>query len=492
MPRKGEKGSERPLRIAVIGAGASGILCGVKFLEAGYNDLVIYEKADRPGGTWRENRYPGLSCDVPSHVYRYSFEPNAEWTHLFSPGNEIQDYLEGTVEKYGVDRFIRYGQEVSRCEFDGVRWQLETAGGEHDVADIVICATGVLHHPRFPEIEGLESFEGECFHSAQWDDEAALQGRRVGIIGNGSTGVQIATALTERAAHLSLFQRTPQWIMPQENPAYSEEDKRNFRQNPSVLENIYRELNKSFVTNFSHAVVDAESEAIKMVEEICRAHLDETVLDPELKAKLTPNYRAGCKRLVVAGGFYEAIQQPHTELVTEEIERVEEKGVRTRDGKLHPLDVLVLATGFQTHQFMRPMQVSGRDGKRLDDAWADANRSYLSISIPDFPNFFMLIGPYSPVGNFSLIGVAESQLAYVMQLVDLIRQGKARQVSADPAATDRFFAAMVKATKGTIWATGCQSWYLDKSGVPASWPWDYTYFEERMAKPNLEDYEIVT
>ena len=486
-----QKKTQPPLRIAVIGAGASGILCGIKFLEAGHRDLVIYEKASRPGGTWRENRYPGLSCDVPSHVYRYSFEPNAEWTQLFSPGPEIQAYLEKTVEKYGIDRYIRYEREISRCEFDGERWQLETAKGERDTADVVISATGVLHHPNYPEIEGLERFEGECFHSARWNEETVLDGRRGGILGNGSTGVQIVTALASRVAHLSLFQRTAQWILPQENPAYSEADKENFRRNPAVLQHMYNELNKSFVANFSHAVVDAESDAIKMVEESCRAHLEETVKDPELKAQLTPDYRAGCKRLVVAGGFYEAIQRPNVDLVTEAIVRVEPEGVRTSDGQLHCLDVLVLATGFQTHQFMRPMKVTGRNGLKLDDVWEEANRSYLSISVPDFPNFFMLIGPYSPVGNFSLISVAETQLAYVMQLVDLLHRGKARQVSAKAAATDRFFAEMVEASRGTIWATGCRSWYIDKSGVPASWPWDYTYFEERMARPDLEDYELV-
>ena len=491
MAGKNDSLQETPLRIAVIGAGASGILCGIKLLEAGLRDLVIFEKADRPGGTWRENRYPGLSCDVPSHVYRYSFEPNAEWSRLFSPGPEIQSYLERTVEKYGIDRIIRFGEEVTRCDFDGTRWQLETATGLQDVADVVISATGVLHHPRIPEIEGLDRFTGHAFHSARWDDDAPLDGQRVGIVGNGSTGVQIVAALAERTSHLSLFQRTAQWILPQENPFYSDEDKQNFRSHPEVLKHLYTEFNKSFVTNFSHAVVDAESDAIKMVEESCRAHLEEKVADLDLRQQLTPNYRAGCKRLVVAGGFYEALEQPHVELVTEAIERVEPEGARTRDGRLHPLDVLVLATGFQTHQFMRPMRVTGRGGKKLDDVWADSNRSYLSISVPDFPNFFMLIGPYSPVGNFSLIGVAETQLAYVMQLIDLLRQKKARQISANPAATDRFFSEMVEATKNTIWATGCQSWYLDKSGVPASWPWTYERFETLMARPNLDDFDLV-
>ncbi len=491
MAKKRTSAPNPALRFAVIGAGASGILCGIKLLEAGLDNLVIFEKADRPGGTWRENRYPGLSCDVPSHVYRYSFEPNAEWSRLFSPGPEIQSYLERTVEKYGIDRVIRFGEEVTRCEFDGSQWQLETATGLRDTADVVISATGVLHHPRTPEIEGLDRFAGHVFHSARWDDNAPLDGQRVGIVGNGSTGVQIVTALAKRTSHLSLFQRTAQWILPQENPVYSEADKENFRSHPDVLEHLYTEFNKSFITNFSHAVVDAESDAIKMVEEGCRAHLEEKVADPELRQRLTPNYRAGCKRLIVAGGFYEALGQPHVELVTEAIERVEPDGVRTRDGRLHPLDVLVLATGFQTHQFMRPTQVTGRGGKKLDDVWAESNRSYLSISVPDFPNFFMLIGPYSPVGNFSLIGVAEIQFQYVMQLIDLLREGKARHVSANAEATDRFFREMVEATKSTIWATGCQSWYIDKSGVPASWPWTYEHFESLMARPNLDDFDLV-
>ncbi|MFP6579165.1 MAG: NAD(P)/FAD-dependent oxidoreductase [Myxococcota bacterium] len=491
VPSQKTATGERALRIAVIGAGASGILSGIKLREAGIADVVIYEKADRPGGTWRENHYPGLSCDVPSHVYRYSFEPNPDWSRLFSPGHEIQNYLEAMVRKYGLDEVIRYGREVVRCEWDGARWEVELSDGEVDHADVVIAATGVLHHPRTPEIEGLERFEGACFHSARWDDSTVLDGKRVGIIGNGSTGVQITTAVSGRASHLSLFQRTAQWVLPQENPVYSEEEKARFRDDRELCQHLYRELNKSFITNFSHAVVDAESEGIAMVETACRAHLDEKVADPELKAKLTPDYRAGCKRLVVAGGFYEALQRSDTELVTEDIESVEATGVRTRDGRLHPLDVLVLATGFQTHQFIRPTKVIGRDGIRLDDAWAESNRTYLSVSVPQFPNFFMLVGPYSPVGNFSLIGVAETQLSYVMQLIEVLRDGRARQVAARADATERFFAEMVEATKGTIWASGCKSWYIDKSGVPASWPWDYDRFESMMATPDLKDFELL-
>jgi cation diffusion facilitator CzcD-associated flavoprotein CzcO len=480
----------RNLRIVVIGAGMSGILSGVKLREAGY-DLAIYEKGDGPGGTWRENTYPGLSCDVPSHAYRYSWAPNPEWSHLFSPGAEIQAYFAGVARDNGLDAVTHYGQEVTRCDFVDGRWQIETSGGLRDEADAVIAATGVLHHPAIPELEGLESFEGACFHSARWDHAVPLDGRRVGVVGTGSTAIQITTALAERASHFALFQRTAQWVLPQENPPYAEEDKENFRRNPDVLAHIHEELLKRFIHNFSDAVVDADSPQLKAIELACRANLDENVHDPELRAKLTPDYRAACKRLIISGDFYPAIQAPNAELVTAPIERVEPEGVRTADGVLHPLDVLVLATGFRAHQFMRPMQIRGRDGVSLADAWEKRPTAYRAISVPSFPNFFMLIGPNSPVGNFSLIDVAERQLGYILQLLDRIRRGEAREIAARREATEAFHADLVEATKGTIWVTGCNSWYLDDEGVPASWPWNFATFEASMAEPILEDFEIL-
>ncbi|MBM3675538.1 MAG: NAD(P)/FAD-dependent oxidoreductase [Actinobacteria bacterium] len=484
----GSEEGGRPLRLAVIGAGMAGILSGIKLTEAGLDDFTIYEKADRLGGTWRENTYPGLACDVPSQLYCYSFAPNPDWSHLFSPGPEIQSYLDRVAREYGIDRRIRFGDEVTCCAFADGRWQLETAKGHHDEVDVVIAATGVLHHPKLPEIRGLDSFEGAMFHSARWDHAVPLDGVRIGVIGTGSTAVQITSALVERASHFSLFQRTAQWIMPQQNPAYTEEQKAEFRAHPEQLIDIHEKLSVLFA-GFANAVVDADSAEMQDIEDACRVNLEQNVHDPELREQLRPDYRAACKRLIISPDFYEAIQQPNAELVTSGIERIEPAGVRTRDGVLHELDVLVLATGFRADAFMRPMRLLGRNGLTLDEAWAERPNAYLSISMPEFPNFFMLNGPNGPVGNFSLIDVAELQFGYVMQLVDRLWSGECREICATREAMDSFEAARTEAAKRTIWTTGCRSWYLDDRGIPATWPWPFTRFREEMQAPDPAAYD---
>jgi cation diffusion facilitator CzcD-associated flavoprotein CzcO len=486
-----EKEEAGALRFAIIGAGMAGILSAIRLGEAGLTNFTIYEKADRLGGTWRENTYPGIGCDVPSHLYRYSFAPNPDWSHTYSPGAEIQAYFEHVAEERGVIDSIRFGEEVTRCVFEGGRWQIETAKGHRDSVDFVIAATGVLHHPHMPDIPGLEDFEGDCFHSARWDHDVSLEGKRVGVIGTGSTAVQIVGAIVDQVGHLALFQRTAQWIMPQENPAYTEEQKAEFRDHPELLRELYENISKLFAEGFANAVVDADSPQMKAIEEACRANLEQNVRDPELREKLRPSYRAACKRLVISPNFYEAIQRPNAELVVEGIERIEKRGVRTRDGRLHELDVLVLATGFRADRFMRPMEVIGRGGERLEEVWAEHPVAYLSVAIPDFPNFFMLNGPNGPVGNFSLIEVAELQFDYILQLVDLVRSGRCREVAPRVDATERFEQERTEAAKGTVWTTGCQSWYLDSRGIPATWPWPFDRFRAEMAKPRLEDFELV-
>jgi len=486
-PRRGRQ----PLRYAVIGAGVSGILAAIKLREAGAGEVTIYEKADRLGGTWRENTYPGIACDVPSHMYRFSFEPNPDWSHHYSPGSEIQAYLEGVARKYDVERDVRFGCELTRCEWRDGRWHLQTAQGPLEPADVVIAATGVLHHPNVPEIPGMDDFAGALFHSARWDHDVPLDDRRIGVIGTGSSGVQIVGALTDRVRKLSLFQRTAQWIMPQDNPPFSEEDKRRFREHPEIMAQMFEQTSRLFEENFANAVTDRDSPQMKLIIELTRANLENSVADPELRERLRPDYQAACKRLIVSPNFYQAIQRPNAELVTEPIERIEPGGVRTRDGRLHELDVLVLATGFRVDRFMRPIEVIGRGGIRLDDKWAARPSAYLSISIPGFPNLFLLNGPNGPVGNFSLIEVAEAQFAYVLQLIEEIRTGACREISASQAATDAFEAERTEAAKRTIWMTGCRSWYLDDRGIPAVWPWKFTRFREEMAAPKLEHYERV-
>lgn len=478
----------RALRFAIIGAGMAGILSAIKLKEAGLTDFTVYEKADRVGGTWRENTYPGLSCDVPSHLYSYSFAPTPDWSHRFSPGEEIQRYFERVAREHDIERQIRFNDAVASCNFEGGRWHLETEGGHRDDVDVVIAATGVLHHPRLPDFDGLDDFEGAMFHSARWEHDVVLDGARIGIVGTGSTAVQMFSALVDRAAHLSLFQRTAQWIMPQENPPYGEDEKSAFRTDPERLAELRANLTRVFDT-FANAIVDADSPEMKMIAEMCRENLENNVRDPALREALRPDYQAACKRLIISPDFYEAIQRPNAELVTEGIERIEKAGVRTRDGRLHELDVLVLATGFKSDAFMRPMTVIGRDGETLAEAWGARPTAYMSVSIPDFPNFFMLNGPNGPVGNFSLIEVAELQFDYIMQLLEPLRSGAYREVSATRDAMERHETARVKAAEKTVWVTGCRSWYLDDRGIPATWPWSFDRFRSEMQTPRAAAFE---
>jgi cation diffusion facilitator CzcD-associated flavoprotein CzcO len=478
------------LRFVVIGAGMSGILSAIKLQNAGFDDFVVYEKADRLGGTWRENTYPGIACDVPSHFYSYSFALNPKWSHRFAHGWEIQAYFEDVAHRFGLDTRIQYGKQVSRCTFDDGRWKIEMTDGTTDEADFVIAATGVLHHPAYPDFEGLESFGGAAFHSARWAHNVPLPGQRVGVVGTGSSAIQIVSALAANVGELCLFQRTPQWIMPVANVAYSAEEKAEFRKRPEAMEEVRAQIARAFIDGFANVLVDAQSPILQAIHDACVANLENSVKDPGLREKLRPGYRATCKRLVMSADFYDAIQRPNARLVTEGIERVEEKGVRTRDGRLHELDVLVLATGFRVDSFVRPMEIVGRGGAVLDDVWKDGPFAYMAISVPDFPNFFLLNGPNSPVGNFSLIDVAEMQLAYILQLVDRVRAGACEEICASHAAMERFDAERIEAAKRTIWASGCRSWYLDARGLPTAWPWTFDRFRQETSKPRLADYDM--
>lgn len=481
--------SQEKLHFAVIGAGMSGILAAIKLRIAGH-ECTVFEKADRVGGTWRENTYPGIACDVPSHLYSYSFELNPDWHFLTSPGEEIQAYFERVSREYGIEAITRFGDAVARCEWQSERWELETEAGFVGHYDWVVAATGILHHPKLPEIDGLSDFEGDLFHSARWDHSVELDGKRVGIVGNGSTGVQITGSLASRASQLSLFQRTAQWVVPVQQVEYSEEDRENFRRDPAALSALHDELDKSFHSGFGEQVLDPDSEIFESMRTLCNETLDKEIKDPVLREKLRPDYTPACKRLVVSPNFYDAIQEPQVDLVTEGIDRVEAKGVRTSDGKLHELDVLVCATGFHVDAFVRPMTVRGLDGVLLDDVWKERPSAYLSVTVPGFPNLFMLNGPNSPVGNFSLIRTGEMACGYLVKLVEHVERMGGIWAAPTAEAAERFEEERVDAAKDTIWTTGCKSWYLDDRGVPFVWPFPFDRFRSEMSSPTVEDYEV--
>lgn len=478
----------RAIRVAVIGAGMAGVLSAIKLRERGV-DCTVFEKADRVGGTWRDNSYPGLACDVAAHWYTYSFARNPDWDRLMASGPEIRDYFERVARDYGILPIIRFGDEVVRLEHTDDGWILTTAAGHQDRFDAVLAATGVLHHPNIPHFDGIETFAGASFHSARWDHSVPLDGRRIGVIGTGSTAAQLTSALVPRAERFHLFQRTAQWIMPRPNIAYTEEERALFRADPAALERLVSELRAKTLEGYATAVIDYDSPELAEIERLCRENL-ETVRDPDLRRRLTPAYRAACKRLVISDSFYDAIQQPNAELVTSGIDHIEPGGVRTVDGTLHELDVLVLATGFQVDRFIRPTRVLGRGGVDLDEVWADGPQAYLSMTVPDFPNFFLLNGPNSPVGNFSLIEVAERQLGYILQLIEGLRHDY-RDVSPTQDALRRFEDERRAAATKTVWVTGCDSWYLDRHGVPASWTFSYERFAREMEAPRMDDFETM-
>jgi cation diffusion facilitator CzcD-associated flavoprotein CzcO len=482
--------SPRQLKIAVVGAGASGIMALIKLREIGQPDVTIFEKTREMGGTWRDNRYPGITCDVPSHLYRYSFAPNPDWSRVCASGSEILAYLKGVYEAHGVEKHVVFGAEVIRAEFRGARWTLKTTIGAYGPFDAVITAMGILRFPIYPDIEGLGSFAGRTIHSARWDEAVVLQGRRVGIIGTGSTATQILPAIVDEVAKASMFQRTAQWIMPLQNNPIPEEEKECYRRDRRLLQEKYAHLAQEFNSKFAAAVVGENPAAYQRMVARCEENLRNSVVDPEFRVKLTPNYKVGCKRLIMSDTFYEAIQKPNANLVTDAIVRIEPSGVRTDDGRLHELDVLVLATGYDAHSTLAPMEVIGKEGLSIERAWTSESQAYLGVTVPGFPNFFMIGGPNSPIGNFSFLLTAEHQCGYAVNLIRVLASGAATEIVPKEEVVRSFNEAIRRQMPVTVWASGCQNWYMDRNGTIASWPWTWERFEDAMSALNLDDYDI--
>ena len=478
-------------RIAIIGAGMSGILAAIKLKEQGEANIVVYEKGDSLGGVWRENRYPGLTCDVPAHCYTYTFAPYAEWSAYYATGAEIKAYFEKVVDDFGIRDLIRFNSEVKSCVWQDGKWQIGLADGHADRADIVFAASGPLHHPKYPDIPGIETFEGPMLHSTRWDAAVDLQGKRIGVIGNGSTGVQIVAALAETAAKLVHFQRSPQWIMPIRQFEYTEAERQAFREDPAKIDAIrFGDEYWSGIRRFNAAIIDPDSPEMKEIENLCLQNLEDNVRDPALREKLRPNYRAACKRLVYSWNYYDAVQAANVLVETGGIAEIEPKGVRLKDGTLHELDVIALATGFRTDMFIKPTKVIGAGGRDLDEFWKARPTAHYAVALPGFPNFFMLNGPTGPVGNFSLIDIAEKQWTYLEPLLEPVLAGKASSVAPTDEAHAAYEERRIEAAKKTVFGSGCTSWYLDAEGIPLTWPWTYQAFADAMANPNMNEYEF--
>jgi cation diffusion facilitator CzcD-associated flavoprotein CzcO len=477
--------------VAIIGAGMAGMLAAIELRKQGYKNLVLFEKADNVGGTWRENSYPGLTCDVPAHHYTYSFARNPNWSQTYASGPEIQKYFESIYESHNLGECIQFNSEVSKLAFDGEYWTLDFLEQEAVIAKVVIAATGVLHHPKIPTLTGQDAFQGRQFHSAKWDNNLPLENLRMGVVGNGSSGIQIVSALAKEAKEVFHFQRTAQWMMPLENPSFSNEQKLAFKDPELLAQAMDLEGYAAAVDRYSHALIDMNSEAAHEMAMYCQMNLDR-VIDPELKKLLTPDHKPLCKRLIWSSDYYDAIQKPNAHLITDSISYINQTGIVT-DAETIDLDVIVYATGFDTSMFMRPINILGLNGITLEDYWKEYPKAYYSIAMPNFPNLFMLNGPNGPVGNFSLIDIAEHQMHYITQLTKLLFQGQVKYMHPKIDATNKYEIARETAAKKTVWYLGgCNSWYLNSAGIPASWPWTYGRFVEAMQKPALDDFEVVS
>lgn len=482
----------KDLRFIVIGAGMAGVLAAIKLKQAGFTQIAVYEKGDSVGGTWRENQYPGLTCDLAAHAYTYTFERNPDWSQLFAPGPEIHQYFISTAKKYGVEEITHFNEEVSECIYDSGKWRIRTKKGTEDLADFVIAATGVLHHPNIPYIEGMDSFEGAMFHTTRWDHSLPMDGKRVAVIGTGSTGIQIVSALQPVAEKVYQVQRTAQWVRYIPFHKYSDEDKQRFRDNPELIEELASEWAfGETAQKFMRGLADEASDEMHYIEALCQEDLDTRIIDPELREMLTPNYRAACKRLVMSWDYFDAVQKENIEVVTDKISRIEKNGIRFESGKFIEVDVIALATGFDVSKFIRPTRVVGLNGFDLEDFWTPDPKAYGALTMPGFPNLFFVNGPNGPVGNFSLIDIAEKQMHYIMQIVELLRSGTCDAIQVSREAFEDFNTRRREAAKKTIWASGCKSWYLDSEGLPGIWTLSIDELVEMTRKPKWEDYEFL-
>ncbi len=475
----------RPVRIAIIGAGIGGICMGIQLLKAGFHDFTLYEKADSLGGTWRDNSYPGAACDIRSHLYSFSFEPNPDWSRSYAPQAEILAYLEHCVDKYGLRQHLRFRTEIASARFDEARgvWHLRTRAGEEVEADVVVSGVGQLSIPRVPALPGLESFEGTWFHSARWRHDHDLTGRSVAVIGNGASAIQFIPEIAPRVGRLRVFQRSAHWIVPKWDRQGTVLEKNLMRRVPS-LEALYRSA--LYWTNESRFLVMRKKHPMnKLFELVARMHLRRHVSSPALREALTPTDPVGCKRALLSNDYYPALERENVELVTSGIERIESDGVITRDGRKHPVDTLIFATGFQTTTFLTPMEFHGLGGRTLGEAWKDGAEAYLGMMVPGFPNFFMLYGPNTNLGHNSIILMIECQVRYVLQCVEAMRERELPWLDVKPEAAAAFNAELRRELEKTAWSAGCGSWYKTAEGrITNNWASFTVDYDRRTRRPD--------
>jgi cation diffusion facilitator CzcD-associated flavoprotein CzcO len=471
----------RSLSIAVVGAGFGGVGAVTMLRRAGYHDVTVFERGERVGGVWNHNTYPGAACDVPSHLYEFAFEPNAHWSRRYAPQAEIQAYLENVARRNGVLDRVRTNTEVTSARWDERRdkWVLQTSAGTHE-ADVLITACGQLSVPKMPSLPGIESFVGPAFHTARWRHDVELAGKRVAVVGTGCSAVQTVPAIQPLVEQVDVYQRSPGWTFPKMDFAYSPRTQRMFERFPAL-----QRLDRMAVFAFMEAGAAAMTSRrwlLAPFRAVGRRQIEKAISDPELRAKVTPQDELGCKRLMLTDEWYPTLTKSNVELVTEPIAAITPAGIRLEDGSERPADVLVLATGFQSHAFVAPMEIVGAGGRTLAEEWAEVAQAYLGMSVPGFPNMFLLYGPNTNGGTGSVIYTIEAGVDHVIGALGQLERARARRIEVRREAAEAFNRELRATLADTVWHTGCTSWYVDENGNdPSQWPWLWSTYRRRTA-----------
>lgn len=487
--RTGERNAQH-IRIAIIGSGFGGLGTAIRLKQQGVEDFIVLERAEDVGGVWRDNNYPGCACDVESHLYCFSFAPNPDWSRSFSPQAEIWDYLRSCAKEYGVLPHLRFGHEVREAAWvqDAQRWRIETSQGTF-MSSVLVSAAGSLSDPAIPKLTGLENFKGRVFHSARWDHEFDLTGRRVAVIGTGASAIQFVPAIQPKVGKLYLFQRTAPWIVPRRDRPLEERERQLFRRYPLAQRArraaIYW-LRELFGYPFRHPW------AMRYFERIALRHLERAVDDPVLRAKLTPDYTIGCKRILISNDYLPALTQSNVELVTEGIAEVREHAIVTRDGLERPLDAIIFGTGFHVTDLPFANHVRGRDGKTLSEVWAGSPVAHVGTTVAGFPNLFLLQGPNTGLGHTSVILMLEAQIEHVLNAISYMQRHHVAALEPRPEAQAAYVADIDRRMRGTVWASGgCLSWYLDATGRNSSlWPRPTWRFRRRVSRLVPGEYHL--
>ena len=457
-------------RTVIVGTGFSGIGMAIKLLREGERDFVLLERAEEIGGTWRDNTYPGCRCDVPSHLYSFSFAPNPDWSSTFSPQPEILEYLRGVAARFGVIPHVRFDTEMESAEWDEAesRWRLETSQGPI-TADVLIAAQGPLSDPLVPDLPGLDSFEGTTFHSARWDHEHRLDGERVAVIGTGASAIQFVPKIQPLVGQMHVYQRTPPWVMPHPNRAMSDWEHRLYGRLPAaqlaMRAGIYW-ARETFVLQFRNERMR------KLATRMALRQLEQQIPDPELRAKLTPRYELGCKRILPTDEWYPALMQPNVDVVTEGIREIRPHSIVSADGTEREVDTIIFGTGFHVTDIPIAQRVRGRDGRTLAETWDGSPSAYKGAAVAGYPNLFFLVGPNTGLGHNSIVFMIESQINYVAGALGAMRRRGARVVDVRPEAQAAYNAMLDQMTEGTVWVSGgCSSYYIDRNGRNSTiWP----------------------